>query len=457
MPMTQHRALPRAASLSLLAALLSLVWAPATGAQPTATLSRDGHLYQAVVDSYATLFPAGSALPSTARVIALDIQSPQGDRERLLVPESETLAPEGAPYVHYEDASGRLFMVWEGLSRIHSSVNLVSWDGAAWSDVLKISGNPFTMKSAPRLAVTRERYVQGEGAAATEVERTVLHTVWYEDDYGTVDVLYSPVTLENGVLPELLPPIFKLGSFVAAPDAASGARPTYDLLRSPRALSISPEAALVGFVDAATEQLVTVRLDVLPAELSALADELDRFLREQDSCSLPRQELAERARAHLVVIGGRFSAFARQFMADSLRDWLLAHSDEECAGAGGGVLAGRARAHLVVIGRRALREVIASAAETKSYTLTIGGGDGLRQDIALSVLHTRTLPPALTDGQARIHVGGSGKTALVSWLVRDSLVYQEHDGNGWLPALSLTLGVSLTLEDAYSVLDARAQ
>ncbi len=34
--------------------------------------------------------------------------------------------------------------------------------------------------------------------------------------------------------------------------------------------------------------------------------------------------LAERARAHLVVIGTRFSAYARSYMADAVREWLLA-------------------------------------------------------------------------------------------------------------------------------------
>ena len=33
----------------------------------------------------------------------------------------------------------------------------------------------------------------------------MLHIVWYEDDYGEVQVLYAPLALDNGAMPRFLP------------------------------------------------------------------------------------------------------------------------------------------------------------------------------------------------------------------------------------------------------------
>ena len=390
----------------------------------------------------------------------VEIRKPDGSRSFVLPPGGETVAPDALPFLIWEDASERLFLVWEGLTHIHSTVRLASFDGASWSATLQISGNPFTKKTSPRLAITRESYQRtGSDGEAITGARTMLHIVWYEDDYGDVQVLYAPLALDNGAMPRFLPPIFELGQFIPESDDA-GVAPTASLLRSPRVVAAADQkSVLVALMDDATDQLATLRVDVLPVELSAVADELESFFGEESNpCTADLNVLAERARAHLVVIGTRFSAYARSYMADAVREWLLAQRNGECASGGRALLAERARAHLVVIGRRALREVILSAKEEESYLLTFDAVQaGLHNDVTLTVQRTMVAPPALAPGAARIHIGGAGRSALVSWRGKSELFYQEHDGATWLPRQSLAITDTFNLEQAYELLDGKTR
>lgn len=433
--------------------------AMAAAANEQHVLGSDGSLYTAHVAAYGDLFPTGSEYPASARVLLLEVRGADGSVRYHFAPDAESIAPDAVPFLVWEDSSRRLFVIWEGMNRIHSSVNLASFGEEGWSEVVQISGNPFTTKSSPRLAVTREVSYSSDGDGVVESERTILHTVWYEDDYGYVDLLYSPVIFENGAF-DLTPPYFEVGSFVRA-DPSSGRPLSHALLRAPRIVAGSDsQSVLIGFADDATERVVLLGIEALPREISALADELERFLRdEKDPCGGETASLAERARAHLVVIGSRFSPYARAFLADSLRDWLLGSAAQECSQGGAIALRERARAHLVVIGRRALREVIVGgAAASPSHLLTIEGSQQGRHDLALAVAKAIEAPPALGDGLARIHVGASGRNLLVSWRsAADRLSYQEFDGAEWHPAQSLLLSDGFDLEDAYAVLDGRAR
>jgi hypothetical protein len=405
------RVLRRIAPALCALALLVLAIAPASAQQ--STLGADGWLYTASVGTYGSFFPRGTAYTADSTVLVLDVLKPDGTRTRLLAPGGDTVAPDAVPFVLWEDTSRRLFLVWEGRSHIHSNVRLVSFDGSTWSEPVQISGNPFTKKSSPRLAITRETYLRDVAGKSVSGVRTTLHIVWYEDDYGDVHILYAPLALENGAPPQLLPPIFDLGDFVPAA-TTTGAAPSAALLRSPRVVvAADQKAVLIGLADDATHQLVTLRVDVLPVELSAVADDLEKFFDQEqnDPCTEDPTTLAERARAHLVVIG-----------------------------------------------RRTLHEVIVAPTEAPTYLLTFdSAAGGLHYDLSLSVEHTVASPPAIAAGAARIHLGGNGSQTLVSWLINRTLYYQEHDGAAWLPRQSLAINDSFTLEQAYSLLDGKAR
>jgi len=450
----------RRTPLYALLVLLLLGFSAAASAEQTA-LGADGIVYSGRTGKYGSFFPTGTTFPAAANVLVMEIRRPDGSRSFVLPPGGETVAPDALPFLMWEETSRRLFVVWEGLTHIHSTVRLASFDGAKWSDTLQISGNPFTKKSSPRLAITRESYqrLDAEGEAV-DGSRSMLHIVWYEDDYGDVQVLYAPLALDNGAVPRSLPPIFELGQFVPEAETVGGA-PTPSLLRSPRVVAAADQkSVLVALLDDATDQLATLRVDVLPVELSAVADELTHFFEDEanDPCGGDVTVLAERARAHLVVIGARFSAYARSYMADAMREWLLAARKDECSSGGRAMLAERARAHLVVIGRRALREVILNANEEQSYLLTFDAAQaGLHHDVTLSVQRTVVSPPSLAAGTARIHIGGTGRSTLVSWRSQQTVFYQEHDGASWLPRHSLALTDTFTLEQAYELLDGKAR
>jgi hypothetical protein len=452
--------LARSVALSCLVVGMSL--AAAAGAD-NSTLGSGGVLFTSRTGTYGQLFPGATDKPAHTQVLGLDIQGPEGSSQRLLVPGSQNVAANSQPFVLFENASGRLFLVWEGFTGLHSAVNLITYDGARWSEVLKISGHPFTQKTAPRLATTFDQFrVHQSDGTQRVVERTTLHVVWYEDDYDRVDVLYSPVVLENGELPELLPPILRLGEF-AEPALESGESlgPSAELLRSPRIVP-GPDnrSVLVAFADGNAGGVATLRLDLLPRELSDLADDLERFLEAEsaDPCGNGYRNVTERARAHLVLIGRSFNDFARDRLATELADWMLARAGKEC-NAVAGALSERARAYLVLIGRRALREaLVTSTHPAKSWTVRVEGPNATTQaDLVVGAFALRSTPSALVPGPSRIHVGNEGRTLLVSWLAGQRLIYQEHDGTGWTEAQALLLSDSFTLDQAYRVLDLRAK
>ena len=426
----------------------------------TSALGGEGELYTPLVGNYGDLFPEGAAYAEDQPVLALEVA--QGKSvERILVPGGDSVATGSTPFVVYEGTAGRLFLLWEGYSHIHSNLNLTSFDGVEFSQPLLISGNPFTKKSSPQLAVTRETFVEGSDEAAQRVERTVIHTVWYEDDFGEVDLIYSPVVLQGGAPLEQLPPLFNLGDFVTAPgDGAAlvGAEPPAELLRSFRVLRGDGRSVLIAFADATTGQLVSARIDLLPRELSEIADELERYLLEdeEDACGAESKQLAERGRAHLVVIGRKFSSFVQDYLAAEIRTWLAEERRAACKEGGVGELARRARAHLVMIGKRALHDGLRNSAEGQlSYFLSLGSTD--RDDLVFNIVGQRTLAPEVASGATRLHVGGKGSNLLVSWLKGASLQYQESVDTDWLPAQSLRIWESFSLEQAYRALDERAR
>ena len=191
-----------------------------------ATLGDEGVLYTARVGTYGSFFPRGRAYAADANVLVLEVQKPGGERTRLLAPGGETVAPDaravralgrslaaavhgvGGPLPHPLDgAPGRRSTAPPGPSRSRSP--------AIRSPRRARRASP--SRARPTSATSTAKSVAGE--------RTMLHIVWYEDDYGDVQVLYAPLALDNGATPRWLPPIFELGQFV--PEARRRRQPAH--------------------------------------------------------------------------------------------------------------------------------------------------------------------------------------------------------------------------------------
>ena len=119
-------ALTKVRKVQRLAAVLAIgavvLCAPAR--PETSALGGEGELYTAVSGNYGDLFPEGTVFAEENVVLALEVRKGESV-ERLLVPGGEGVATSSAPFVVYEGAGGRLFLLWEGYSHIHSNLNLI--------------------------------------------------------------------------------------------------------------------------------------------------------------------------------------------------------------------------------------------------------------------------------------------------------------------------------------------
>ncbi|HSG39343.1 MAG TPA: hypothetical protein VLE27_06870, partial [Thermoanaerobaculia bacterium] len=179
-----------------------LLAAPASATERSVALGVDGAIYQGKVGAYRDLFPKGGDTAAANTVVALEITQPGGAVERVLVPYTKSADVEKSPAVLFEDGSKTVFLVWEApVNALKSTLMLASFDGQRWSSQpILITGNPYSSKSSPRLAVTRDAYpATGPDGNISERTRTILHIVWAEDaEKGNYETLYSPVILEDG-------------------------------------------------------------------------------------------------------------------------------------------------------------------------------------------------------------------------------------------------------------------
>ena len=187
------------ATLGLLL-LASISFSGPVGAQ-TDALGSNGDLFALELGLAGDLFDAPTGAEADSTVMVLDIVDQNGTRERLLVPGSEDEDFEMSASMVFEPHSNSIFVVWASQYHFaHTRIRLVQFSEGQWSDPIDITDDPFTFKTAPMLAVTRESFstlVDGELVAH---DRTILHTLWFEEEWSGDAVLYSPLILVDGEL-----------------------------------------------------------------------------------------------------------------------------------------------------------------------------------------------------------------------------------------------------------------
>src|SRR5437763_12031721 len=166
----------------MLAGTLALAGA-ALAADRQAALGDSGEVYLVRTGNYGDLFPGGTATDGKNPVLALDIVRPGQDSQRLLVPGTDGPDVESSPFELYESSSGALFLVWQSqVNSISPVLYLRSYQAGTWSPVIRITGNPFALKSSPQFAITHDTYdiLAADGTYNT-VPRTILHLIWWEE------------------------------------------------------------------------------------------------------------------------------------------------------------------------------------------------------------------------------------------------------------------------------------
>ncbi len=466
----------RLGRMAVLAALgLLLGTTGVHSADSPAVLGKGGDVYKVAVGTYGGLFPEGSRVSADAEVLRLEVRRGSGTVENYLVPGSETDDSDRTPSLFFDASTGRLYVVWSSSNASTlTRINLASFDGSEWSATIEVSGNIYSEKSAPRLAVTHDRFeLAGRGGGESST-RTVLHVVWSE---GTADgdrVMYAPVVLVDGQLASTWRRVHRLNDYVSQDLAEDpfGANVAAKLLAAPTVdAGAETNAVVIGFADSETGALVQLELSTPATELSELADSLADHIDASNLCTRIQTEgsgaitsVAEAARIHIVVFGRRIRSRVLSPLSQDVKNVLINRAEELCNEGGLTGVSSAARIHIVVFGARAQEGDLLERAEAGQTHVLLAAaqevGDDYVQHLARLQVKSERIAPTIGEGEPTMFVSATGTGAVVVWENGTALTYVETDteaGGDWSSPYTLQVGSSLSRTEAYSMLRDRAR
>ena len=433
-------------------------------------LGSDGTVYQVRADLYGKLFPQGKETASANPVIALDVNSPGAPARRILVPSTSGPEQESLPSVLFaDDESQTVFLLWRTELNLHPLLQLAAYDGQGWSKVIQVTGNPFADKTSPQFTITRDTYVAaGDDGTETEHHRFVLHLIWQEQGAGTqLATFYTPIVISDGSYIGWNP-IYDLDDFLpAGARAAAGPAPSglTSLVSTPM-LQAGPNSrtVVVVYTSAAASRLAAIEVDVLPQELSQLAEKARAHIVDLGRKSYPGDyvTMAEACRAHIVDLGVAFQPQVISSIADQVRALILdsgAHGDDLL------VLAEKARAHIVDLGAQLSGWGLRPSGNEAAKVLAVGDTpnpeplpDGtISPSYLFQFRVSANLPaPQVGAGTVRLFASETGENLIVSWAQADRLFYRNSRADGsWSDPKQLVFSTNLDLTKAYQILDQR--
>jgi hypothetical protein len=457
---------------------LGLAAAAAAFAQEEAALGNGGELYLVKTGSYGELF-AGSADatgPDAANpVLAFDVLRPgaeNGERERILVPGTDGPEVESLPSLFVEESSGTVFLLWESrINVIHPILVLSGFDGERWLDPISIIGSPFSPKTSPHFAVTRDAFQAdgpgGQGGQKVTRHRTVVHIVWGEESSsGLSQTFYTPVFFEDGIY-QGNSPVYRLNDFDTGDGAATSFETSPALAESPNIQGgRDGRTVVVGFASSTTRRLTTLEIDVLPAQLAQLADGARAHIIDIGARFYPGrlQMLADGARAHIIDIGYAYHPELVQSLADQVHRLILEGGSPSLVSLGD-----KARAHIIDIGAKFSGRGLKPQA-TQPLT-----AEGTRAEIReirtparppqteapahlvqFRVASQRPSPRIAADAKnVSLFLSADGEDVLIAWTdggADGSVSYRDTSRNGWSDVRELRLSDGIDLHRAYEIL-----
>lgn len=394
--------------------------------------------------------------------LVLEIQWRDGATQHVPVPATEGHGVESSPYLIYEDASRTIFLTWEErFNHIHSLIRLVGFRDGEWTEVIDVSDGSFGFKGEPRLAATQESFVvSGADELDHTISRTVLHVVWVEERSDGQFVAYAPIALLDGRYIGQRH-ILDLSAMVTAAEPM----PT-DLWQS-AAPTITPAAddhsVVVGLVQPQSGRLDSLRISMLPVELSVIADELRNHLidvgaRQEWQSPEGLHRLADELRNHLIDVGFRLDPQILRHVADGLRNHLIdvgvRYQPSELSR-----MAADLRNHLIDVGfrldDRGLRRVAAGAgSQAVIEVAAVGEGDDSSQipQVARVTVVDGWSRPAEAVQESVLLVSRSGQEALLHWTDGEAVLYRETFGDEWGPVVRLPLAEKFGADEATELL-----
>jgi hypothetical protein len=432
----------------------------------TAALGATGEVYLAKVGAYKVLFPNGHATAPGNTVLAVDLIQPGAAPQRLLVPYTTGTDIESSPAVVFEDDSNTLFVLWASqINSLSSVLMLASFDGTNWGSPIQITGNPFSSKTSPQLAITRDSFSATDSNGNTTTQhRTIIHIVWEEQTAnGNADVLYTPVILEEGTYLGWAP-VYNLNDMVGRTSSGSSFTPPDALVQSPVLLSGRDSRTLVvGFTSAETRAVSAVEIDVLPEELSLLAEACRANIIDLGRTLYPNclQTMADQSVANIGSLGTAFQDDIVHYLAGQIHDLILANrgtnSDDLTA------LSEKARANIIDLGSRLSgRGLRNSGGNDKALMESIVSVDPTADATAPSnLIHFRVASnrpaPQMGSTGTQLFLSETGDDAIVAWTGSGNIVYLQSQATGWSDQKQINLTGSLDPPHAFDILKQRAR
>lgn len=457
---------PAVIAVFLACLALAVGAAPARADHLGTALGADGQLYVVTAGLYGALFPGSNAYDPATPVLALDTTLPGAAPQRQVVQGTTDGTVESSPALIYEDASKMLYVVWVASSHSVSSViKLTSYDGTKWTPAISIISNPYASKTPPQLAVTRDTHQEADPVSGNPVShsRTVLHIVWSEDSSsGLYQAYYAPVIFEDGAWIGTVPVPTHLNTFDAMDQAGQAAPGTgtgpfnSPLVDTPTVESGRDTSSVItGFASNTSGLLTGVEVDVLPEELRILADTCSAAILANGAQYFPGQltVLATQVQTVILSSGGAFQAEALAAIANAAQTQITLGSTDLVT------LANRTRATIVDIGAKFSMRGLRIGQIEPPQVVEILVPNAPSHFLQFRVTSTRPAPIVLAAG-LQLYLSRSGYDALAAWTGPNSsaVLYTNTQPDGtWSSVKQLSVSSTLTLQQAYQVLEQRMQ
>lgn len=467
----------RTLALSLTVGMtLGLDAAAAVSAQgAAAALGNGGELYLVKTGTYGELFPGGHTPGADAAnpVLAFDVLRPGADKERILVPGTEGPEVESLPSLFFEEASGTVFVLWESrINVIHPILILSGFSEDGWLAPISIVGSPFSPKTSPHFAVTRDAYqTPGPNGQPVTRHRTVVHVVWGEESSsGTSQTFYTPLFFEEGVY-QGASPVYRLNDFDTGDPASTSFEIAASLAESPNIQGgRDGRTVVVGFVSSVTRRMTTLEIDVLPAQLAQLADGARAHIIDIGARLYPNrlQSLADAARAHIIDIGYAYHPELAQTLADQVFHLILDNGNNGTLAA----LGDKARAHIIDIGAKfsgrglkpQVNQPLTVAAHTEIREIDTEAEPPAVDNspahlVQFRVASQRPAPRIGTADAVTLFLSADGEDALIAWTDAggQSVSYRDSQKAGWSDIRQLRLSDGIDLGQAFKILEQKVR
>lgn len=452
-------------SLTLALALLLAGTAASAEPRPTA-LGSDGEIYRVRTGTYGQYFPAG-LIPSTNPILILEVQRPGIPRpSRMLVPGTESDDLEHGASVRFEERSGSVVVLWASQKNfIRSRINLAILTGSQWSPAIELSGDVWSQKSSPSVAVSRDVYLTRSDAGTVPHERKIYNVLWWEQAGAGDQVVYAPVVFVDGAYIGWNP-VFVLTDLTDGDPAFGTPLVVRDeLLRVPTIASgEQPSDSVAAFVHPQSKQLISVEITSIPGEMTILADDVAADLASfvADNPAAGPVALGERARHQIVDFGHRLRLHPGllDFVGGRVADFL----GQSPAEAPLLSLGEKARHQIVDFGARMIAQGLTGAEDHASAWLAEFGAEQYPETDDGQPLHALRVrlvaarpAPRTEPGTTSVFLSENGVDALIAWQVNDMVRYCEESNGDWSAIRQLQLSADLSLEHAFDLLSARVR